>query len=182
MTIEDDIARIEAALAAGPTQGPWHQDPKNPYFIARGSAPHSYLVAVAPPTNSGGSQSEIDAAYVAACNPEAILRLVRIAMAAKQMCSALTAMEEEKIDYMRLNKLGDPSAQHTIQMASAAISAYRAAKGQQPREPAAQDPHVLWNGWKPMVLKGNPQMWADCSLDEYKATGPMNRRLVPPSE
>lgn len=137
MTIDDDIARIDAALAAGPTPGPWHQDPQNPYFIARGSAPHSYLVAVAPPTNSGGSQSGIDAAYVAACHPEAIRRI---------------------------------------------IAAYRAAKCQQEREHAAKDTQVLWNGWQPMVLKGNPPMWVYCSLAEYKAAGPMNRRLVPAPE
>lgn len=163
MTIDDDIARIDAALAAGPTTGPWHQDTQNPYFIVKGHAPHSYLVAVAPPTNSGGSQSEIDAAYVAACHPEAILRLVRIASAAEKMADCLE-------DWCSCS--GEPDWR-------GALAAYRAAKGQQEREPPAKDPHVLWNGWTPMVLKGNPPMWVDCSLDEYKATGPMNRRLVP---
>jgi hypothetical protein len=36
--------------------------------------------------------------------------------------AALEAMVEEKADYMRLNHLGDPEAQHTIRQARAALA------------------------------------------------------------
>lgn len=89
MTLESDLPRIEAALAAGPTTGPWHHHTKTPYFVVKGNAPHSYIVAVAPPANSGRSQSEIDAAYIAACGPDAIRRLVKIANLTDQVIGAL---------------------------------------------------------------------------------------------
>ena len=40
----------------------------------------------------------------------------------EELRGALEAMVEEKADYMRLNKLGDPEAQHTVKRARAAIS------------------------------------------------------------
>ena len=46
----------------------------------------------------------------------------RLIAAAPDLYEALTAMEAEKADYMRLNNLGDPAKEHTNKMARAAIA------------------------------------------------------------
>lgn len=169
MTLESDLARIDAALSLGPTSGPWLNDNKDPCFVVKGNFPHSYIVAVAPPTSSGGYQNEIDASYVAACHPDAIRRIVRIARLSDQILGAL-----------RISAVLVPRGEDRTSIV-AAIDALVSAKGQPPLEPPGQSP-VLPNGWRAMVLKGKPPVWVDCGLDEYKDAGPMNRRLVPPSE
>lgn len=54
--------------------------------------------------------------------PEECADLARLIAAAPELLEALEAMVAEKADYMRLNHLGDPEAQHTVKLARAAIA------------------------------------------------------------
>lgn len=49
--------------------------------------------------------------------------------AAPDLYAALEQMVEERRDYMRINHLGDPDAQHTVKAANAALAK---ARGEQP--------------------------------------------------
>jgi hypothetical protein len=49
----------------------------------------------------------------------------RLMAAAPELAEALQAMVEEKADYMVRNNLGDPSQQHTIRVARAALDKAR---------------------------------------------------------
>jgi len=93
MTLESDLSRIEAALAAGPTPGPWITDPANPELVARDGTKYDYVCEVDPSdfakTEHDDAQCEKDASYVAACHPGAIRRLVRVANLLDQVIGAL---------------------------------------------------------------------------------------------
>jgi hypothetical protein len=173
MTLETDIYRIEEALAAGPTPGPWITDPANPNLVARDGTVYEYVCEVDPSvfakTDHDDEQCNKDASYIAACDPDAILRLVTIAKLYDQILGAL--------------RLAAVLVPHGIdrKIIAAAIDAIVSAKGQKEREPVGKAP-VLSNGWRAMVLKGNPPIWVACGIEEYRDAGPMNRRLVPPQE
>ena len=93
MTLESDLSRIEAALAAGPTPGPWIADPANLNLVARDGTVYEYVCEVDPSvfanTDHDDAQCNKDAAYIAACGPDAIRRLVRIANLTYQIIGAL---------------------------------------------------------------------------------------------
>ena len=50
---------------------------------------------------------------------------IRAVNAHARLVEALELLVDEKIDYMRINKLGDPETQHTIKLARAALAAAR---------------------------------------------------------
>ena len=57
------------------------------------------------------------------CIPYATKAEDKVLMAAaKDLLEALIAMEAEKSDYMRINNLGDPAAEHSNKQARAAIA------------------------------------------------------------
>lgn len=122
MTFESDLRRIEAALTAGPTPGPWIADPANPDLVARDGEVYDYVCEVNPATfaktDHDAAQCNKDAAHIAACHPDAIQRLIRVARLSDQILGAL-----------RLSAvIVPPGPDRTI--IAAAIDALVAAKGQ----------------------------------------------------
>lgn len=129
MTLESDLSRIEAALAAGPTPGPWnHSFPTingvplrtvdcqvrhNGVLVA--SVSHGDIYPAEP---FGSRQRETNAAHIASCHPDAIQRLIRVARLFDQILGAL-----------RLSAvIVPPGPDRTI--IAAAIDALVAVKGQ----------------------------------------------------
>jgi len=70
MTDDDQISRIEAALEAGPTPGPWFVS--NLLGFAVASIAKTRIVSDQAPSD----KVEIDARFIAACNPTAIRALL----------------------------------------------------------------------------------------------------------
>ena len=69
MTKPDEFAALRAALKAGPTPGPWSPWGKaNPSQVI--SAPETFVAQTV------GGHDEVNAAYIAACSPEVIARLL----------------------------------------------------------------------------------------------------------
>jgi hypothetical protein len=97
--IDKDLAAIKAAIAAGPTPGPWAV---NGY--ARNSLPHirsakdgRYVMDAAPrgTKRSGRCRQDTDAAYIAACSPDRIARiLAELERWADVVAHAVSELEE----------------------------------------------------------------------------------------
>lgn len=79
------------------------------------------------PCGEGGLSKETIARWHADANLIALMRnsLPTLIEALKRQGEALEAMLEEKCDYMRINNLGDPEAQHTVKLARAALAAHK---------------------------------------------------------
>ena len=76
-----DVAAIRAALAQGPTPGKWAFSDKNPNGIATVACCEHIVIGpdFGEPGNAcygNHSTAEVDAAYIAACHPERIARLL----------------------------------------------------------------------------------------------------------
>jgi hypothetical protein len=71
----DEIARIEAALAAGPTPGPWHHEEWGSKILDSGVGSSQLLIAQVA-VNTFRDQGRHNADYIAACNPVAIRALL----------------------------------------------------------------------------------------------------------
>ena len=100
---------LKEALAKA-TPGPW--DGNNPVTFVLDS-PLGTLADV-----TRFHQARANAAFIALANPARILSLIEDN---ERMREALIGLMEEKIDYMKINLLGDPEKQYTIKLARSAL-------------------------------------------------------------
>jgi len=78
MSLADDLAAIKAALDAGPTPGPWHRSPnsRSGFSVTADVEPWTVTEDLDAEGRYGAIEREQDAAYIAACSPDRIARLV----------------------------------------------------------------------------------------------------------
>jgi hypothetical protein len=75
MTVQDDLAAIKAALDAGPTPGPWTSSAWGMRVMDAAHGSSQVLIATVA-TNTRCGQDGANLAYIAACSPDRIRRLV----------------------------------------------------------------------------------------------------------
>lgn len=89
MTLESDLSRIEAALAAGPTKSPWSIDKYGGIVQPNGDRLRVNGVAIPCGYVPRPDECFANGQLLAACNPDAIRRLVMVANLTDQVIGAL---------------------------------------------------------------------------------------------
>lgn len=96
--MSDPIERIRAALAAGPTPGPWMFREWGSQIVDSGVGSHQLLVATVA-VNTFRDQGRANAALIAAANPEAIAALLAERDALRDACAAMIAWDDREQDH-----------------------------------------------------------------------------------
>lgn len=104
---DDYISRIEAALAAGPTPGPWHHREWGSRIVDSGVGSSQLLIAQVA-VHTFRDQGRHNANFIAACNPVAICTLLDRLRAAEAEVGRL------KCNAPQWRKPGPVTAEHPL--------------------------------------------------------------------
>lgn len=91
--LDDPISRIEAALDAGPTPGPWRHEAWGSRILDSGVGSSQLLIATVA-VNTSRDQGRHNAEFIAACDPAAIRALLDRLMVAEAENERLRQLEQ----------------------------------------------------------------------------------------
>lgn len=102
--MDDAISRIEAALEAGPTPGPWHHEEWGSKILDSGVGSSQLLIAQVA-VNTFRDQGRHNADYIAAANPSALRAIIEhVGRLERQLAEAQKDASEHQRHIYRLRE------------------------------------------------------------------------------